>query len=90
MGSLPANQVDKFKEKLDEGDLGAPVIHGCCCLAQYRTTYHLYKIRISQDTMVSEVVPVPENFPLYVYYANSFDDVHCPHRQRCYFACHHY
>jgi hypothetical protein len=82
MGSLPANQVDKFKEKLDEGGLGAPVIHGCCCLAQYRTTYHLYKVRISQDTMISEVVPVPENFPLYVYDIISQDTICLQHVAR--------
>jgi hypothetical protein len=46
---------------------------------KYRTTDHLYKIRISRNTKVTEVVPVPENIPLYVYDANSFDDVQCPH-----------
>lgn len=57
---------------------------------KYRTADHLYKIRISQNTKVSEVVPVPKNFPLYVYDANSFDDVHCPHGQRCNSACRDY
>jgi hypothetical protein len=47
---------------------------------KYRTTDHLYKIRICQSTKVNEAVPVPENFLLYAYNAESFDDVHCPHR----------
>jgi hypothetical protein len=46
--------------------------------SKYRTANHLYKIRISQNTKVNDVVPVPGNFHLYAYDAKPFDYVHCP------------
>ncbi|KAM0870056.1 hypothetical protein ACQ4PT_040276 [Festuca glaucescens] len=41
----------------------------------YRATDHCHRFRISQNTKINEILPEPDDFPLYAYDAKSFDDV---------------
>lgn len=75
-GSLPKERMDQFMDKLKEGlvyRLESFMVVGA--RTGYRTAEHDYRIRISQNTKVKEVVPEPENFPLYAYDAKSFDAI---------------
>jgi hypothetical protein len=68
--------MDQFRDKLKEGR--AYMIESFMIVGHrpnYRATDHYHRFRISQNTKISEILPEPENFPLYAYDAKSFDDI---------------
>ncbi|KAK1650858.1 hypothetical protein QYE76_068663 [Lolium multiflorum] len=75
-GSLLEKRMEQFKDKLEEGKVykleSFMVVDP---RPNYRATDHCYRLRISQNTKINEILPEPENFPLYAYDAKSFDDV---------------
>lgn len=56
----------KIQEETEEGlDPQTQIFHDYCCPTQIQDTTSPYKIRITQNTKIIEVVPEPENFTLY-------------------------
>jgi hypothetical protein len=75
-GSLLEERMEQFRDKLEEGK--AYKLESFMVVdprPNYRATDHCYRLRISQNTKINEILPEPENFPLYAYDAKSFDDV---------------
>ncbi|XP_047091234.1 uncharacterized protein LOC124703069 isoform X2 [Lolium rigidum] len=68
--------MDEFRDKLKEGRVY--MIESFMIIGprpNYRAIDHYHRFRISQNTKISEILPEPENFPLYAYDAKSFDDI---------------
>ena len=73
-GCLPENNIQRFSDKLKEGllyEIESFIVVGA--RNNYRVADHAFRIKIGQQTKITEIDPPLEDFPYYAYDAKPFE-----------------
>ena len=72
-GTIPGNRVDQFRARLKEGSVYTiEKFNLYDAKKSYRAVDHPLRICFTQRTVVNEVLPQPEGFPIFAYSAFPF------------------